>query len=156
MIAAIRAAVAAVIAAVPEIGVVHDRERYAASNAKLAALYQWTSPGGEKLLRGWFVEFRSQSTGKRVGRRTETLTWEICGLIGFDDDGDSAGVAGRLTAAVKTAIEADPALGGVVNRLGRPEEGDEGTVFIAAVEPVTFAGLICHRARLTFTTEHFS
>lgn len=155
-IAAIRAAIAAAIAAVPQIGVVHNRERYLAEPRKLAALYQWTAPGGEKCLRGWFVAFRSISTAKRVGRKTETLTWEVCGLIGFDDDRDSESVAVALAAAVKTALEADPTLGGVVSRLGEPEEGDAGTVFIGEVVPVAFAGLVCHRARLTFTTQHFT
>lgn len=153
---AIRAAIAAVIAAVPDIGVVHDRERYANDGRKLAALYQWTAPDGSNPLRGWFVEFRSQSTSRRVGRRVETLTWEICGLLGFDDEGNSAAVADRLPGEVKAAIEADPTLGGTVNRLGVPEQGDAGTVFIGEVILVVFAGMNCHRARLTFTTEHFA
>lgn len=153
---AIRAAIAARLVAAPEIGVVHARERYAAQAAALKALYEWTNPAtGEKILRGWWVEFRSLSKARRAGRKSVTVTWEICGLIAFDD-ADDKDVAGGLARAAAAAIEADPTLSGVVNRLGRPEEGDEGTVFVAAVELVAFAGMICHRARLTFSTEHFA
>jgi hypothetical protein len=150
----IRAAIAARLAAVPDIGVVHPRERYAAQQTALRALYEWTNPvNGEKALRGWWVEFRSLEKSRRAGRKAATATWEICGLIGFDD-ADDKDTAGGLARAAAAAIEADPTLGGAVNRLGQPEEGDAGTVFVAAVELAVFAGMICRRARLTFTTEH--
>jgi hypothetical protein len=152
---AIRTAIAARLATVPEIGVVHARERYAGQSAALKALYEWPNPAaGKKTLRGWWVDFRRLSKTKRVGRVSAAAVWEICGLIDFDDQDDTA-LAINLALAAAEALEADPTLGGVINRLGRPEDGDEGTVFVGAVELVGFAGVVCHRARLTLTTEHF-
>lgn len=57
-VAAIRTAIVARLASVADIGVVHDRERYAADHAGLKALY-WSPTLGQ--LRGWHVR-RQQTT----------------------------------------------------------------------------------------------
>ena len=46
-----RAAIVAALASVPDVGIVHDRERYADGNAKFAALYVYTPAAGKPHIR---------------------------------------------------------------------------------------------------------
>ena len=50
-----RAAIVALLASVPDIGIVHDRERYAANEAAFRDLYLYRSGTPEAQLRGWWV-----------------------------------------------------------------------------------------------------
>lgn len=153
---AIRADIVAALTGVPTIGVVHDRERYVADAGKFKDLYTWANPvSGHREVRGWFVAYRSEASYWRVGRELVLIDWEVVGYVGFSDADETEHAAVALARAVKAAIEADATLGGACNRLAAPDDGPSG-VRIVRVEPVSFAGVLAHRARLTFTTQHFA
>ena len=50
-----RAAIVAALAAVPDVGHVHERERYAESETAFRAMYLYTPAGGAPEVRGWWL-----------------------------------------------------------------------------------------------------
>lgn len=157
-LAATRTALAARIAAVPGVGAVHDRERYADQTRRLTDLYTVdpATPGAARLLRGWFVAFRARRTSARRGRALVERDWEVIGFVGFDDAAGSEHLAGDLAEAVIAAIAADRTLGGTAARLLGPLEDGDGTPALVELAPVSFAGVVAHRIRIVLTTEHFA
>jgi hypothetical protein len=154
---AIRAAIITAITAVPEIGRVHDRERYAAQQNPMRELYLWTGPGGAEI-RGWFVR-RAQwrSISSALARRIVDTKWTIRGLLGIQDTTASELVMDSLCEAVRLALEADTSLGGLVDgfipALGA---GDfSGGVNLDETGPAMLANQwLCHSASLSFYTRH--
>lgn len=145
--AAIRAAIVATIAAVPLVGRVHERERYAKTESQLLAHY-----GQGKDVLGWFV--------RRVGFRREAMStmrvriitqWQIRGYASFVDDRASETAFDDLVDAIAEAFERDDTLGGLVESI----DGD-GASGLQQTDagPVMFAGVLCHAARLSLTTVH--
>jgi hypothetical protein len=153
----IRAAIAARLAAIPRIGRVHDRERYAATEPALRALYAWQDGPGTPSIRGWFVRrTASHGRGPDLGRRVVTHSWAVRGLMSFDDGGSSEHAFDALIEAVMAAVLADDSFGGTA--LGTVF-GPDGAEFGAGAQlvesgPVMFAGLLCHGATLTLHTRH--
>lgn len=146
--AEIRAAIVATIAAIPGVGRVHDRERYAKTEKDLLAYY-----GGERSLLGWFV--------RRVARRVEhpstmrarvVTTWQIRGYASFADGLASELAFDDLADAVADAFEADDTLGGLVESF----DSDDGSAGVQLVDagPVMFSGVLCHSVRLSLATVH--
>lgn len=148
--AATRAAIVAALEAIPDIGAVHDRERYANQHGSLRALYVVQTDTGEQL-RGWYVRrlaFRVERNGN-AGRRVFT-TWQIRGFMALQDEAASELAFDDLIDSVRRAFEADPTLGGAVqSTLYEREIGAQ----LSASGPVMFAGVLCHAADLTLTTE---
>lgn len=155
----VRAAIVAVLRGVPNIGQVHDRERYAKESKRLLELYGWTNPTtGATGWRGWFVSLGAETyRPKRVGRATALAEWRIVGLMGFEDAEASELAMADLARAVVAAFRADPTLGGAVSRQSDSQGGDGAPVGaqILRLEPVMFCGVLTHRASLSLTTEHF-
>lgn len=147
---AIRSALVARLAAIPDIGIVHDRERFAAQLADLKALYTIGTPA---LIRGWYVS-RIASTPRRLasGRLLVQTRWGITGFASFVDADASELAVDALIGAIGTAIETEPTLGGLVR--GRPIAGRQG-VALAEAAPVMFAGVLCHQVKLVLETEHY-
>lgn len=146
-----RAAIVAVLQSVPEIGRVHAWERYAARHDGLRALYVHTTPAGEQL-RGWFVRRLANRRARNgAGRVRVTTTWQIRGLMAVQDETQSELVFDGLIDAVGAAVEVDLTLGGAVeSTLFEREVGAQ----LTASGPVMFAGVLCHMADITLTTEH--
>lgn len=145
---AIRAALVALLQGVPAIGIVHAYERYADKQADFRALY--TSSG---TLLGWFVArtgWRYSRTAS--GRLLVTTRWQITGFMGLEDAVASELVMQGLVEAICAAWAADPTLGGLVR--GIPVDGSAG-IDVAAIEPVMFASVLCHRARIEVVTQHY-
>lgn len=139
--AAIRDALVALLEAVPEIGRVHAYERFAVAEADFKALYVY-----QNAIRGWRVSrAASQARTLATGRRLVTETWNIVGLLSLLDAEESEIRAGDLADQIIDAERADPTLGGVL--LGRPIAGVSG-IQLVAIEPVMFAGALCHRVSL--------
>ena len=146
-IAQIRAAIVAKLAAVPEIGVVHDYERWAKREADFAVLYV---SGGQ--VRGWHVRklsTRRQSPAR--GRYIVTHRWQIRGFMALDDAAATEKTFDDLVEAVELAFQADTDLGGVV---GITIVDDEAGIQVVESIPVLFAGVLCHSARLILNTRH--
>lgn len=155
--AAIRAGLVAALGRVEKVGQVHDRERYATDAGTFKALYTWENADtGKREIRGWFVAYRSEVEIKRAGRTAVLIDWEVVGYVGFVDEDASEHTAVALARAVKAAIEADGTLGGACNRLAEAPDGGPVGVRVVRVEPVSFAGALAHRARLSLTTLHFA
>jgi len=150
----IRAAIVATLNTVPDIGVVHDRERYAGEMNKQRALYV-----RDGKLNGWFVSRRSQRNEPRgVGnnRRLVATQWELRGYRALYDDESSEIAHDAVIDGIVDAFRADPELGGtVIDQLSDPY--DEGTLGpqLALSGPVMFAGVLCHRASLLLVTRHY-
>lgn len=114
--AAIRAAIVDKMEAVSGIGVVHDRRRYARSLADFMALM--TTTGGT--VHGWIVHRQNtvctKATLGSTGKVDRVHTFEISGLMEFDDAGDSAADFQAVLDGMIGAFESDPNLGGTCLR----------------------------------------
>lgn len=146
-----RTAIVATLQAVPDIGRVHAWERYAARQEGLRALYVYSTPEGEQL-RGWFVRrLANRRTRNGAGRVRVTTTWQLRGLMAVQDEAASELAFDALIDAIGSAFEADLTLGGTVeSTLFEREVGAQ----LTASGPVMFAGVLCHMADITLTTEH--
>lgn len=145
-----RAAIVATMQAVPDVGVVHDRERYAATHAALRALYVVDTAAGEQL-RGWHVRrlaFRVERNG--ANRRRVFTTWRIRGFMALQDAAESELVFDALVDAVRAALDTDSSLGGAV--MSTLHDGEPGPQLDSS-GPVMFAGVLCHSADLRLITE---
>ncbi|WP_238121963.1 MULTISPECIES: phage tail terminator protein [unclassified Xanthobacter] len=145
---AIRAALVALLEAIPDIGRVHAWERFAATEKGFIDLYSHAGA-----VRGWRVN--RVSTRRRVlasGRVLVTDRWAITGMLSLVDAAQSEITASDLADAIIAAEVADPTLGGVAR--GVAVEGAAG-VQLLAIAPVMFAGVLCHQVALQLDTQTF-
>ena len=149
MSAAVRAAIVALVETVDAIGKVHAYQRFAGKNDDLRSLY---TVDGE--VRGWHVQ-RVSARRRRLGsgRELVTSTWAVTGFLSFVDAEASELVMDGLVEEIVSAERADPTLGGLVR--GLPVDEAAGFQLLDAA-PVMFAGLLCHRARLSLFTQEIS
>ena len=76
----------AVLSSVPDIGRVHDRERYAKDNAVFAALFLYEPAGGQKHLRGWTLRrTATREHSPNIARTLNEHTWTLRGYLAFND-----------------------------------------------------------------------
>ena len=144
----VRHAIVTTLRRVDGIGTVHDRQRYAVRKEDLRALYI----DGQGVLKGWFVRFEARSeTEEAIGRYRVVVRWGLYGFRGFDDGAESEKVFAALVEAVAAAFRADDTLGGVVLDTSAPGGAEQG-LQVDQVEPVLFAGVLCHHARCRLTT----
>lgn len=138
----IRSAIAAKLQSVTGIGNVFEYERYAAGEKDFRLLY-----ASDESLLGWHI--------RRVGRKedaanSEVLTeWEIRGFKAFQDAAASELAFDDLIDDILAAFRADPTLGKV---LLYPRDKSSGIPDLADSGPVMFGGVLCHAAKLKFTT----
>jgi hypothetical protein len=144
--ATIRAAIAAKIATVPDIGKVHAFERYATRQNDFRDLY---TTGGKLL--GWFVQWKgAEERPRATDHNTEILRWEITGFMALEDGEQSEIAFGSLIDQLRTAFRNDETLGGAVETI---EVDNRFGLQVDGIEPVNFSGVLCHRARLSLVTE---
>lgn len=144
----IRAALVALLESVPDIGQVHAYERFSGTEKGFLALY-----AANARVRGWRVSrvsVRRQALAS--GRVLVTERWAIVGLLSLVDAEQSEIVAGDLADAVIAAERADPTLGGAAR--GTPVDGTSGMQLLA-LEPVMFAGVLCHRVTLQLDVQNY-
>lgn len=145
-----RQAIAAVLGSVPDIGVVHERERYASDLAKLKQLYFSEAHGD---VRGWFIRYVSnRETGILVPRYLDVARWQIRGFMGLNDASESELVLHDLVEAVRDTFRANPTLNGTVTKTGLLQPGAERGVQLDDFGPVMFGGVLCHGVRFSLTT----
>ena len=151
-----RAAIVAALASVPEIGIVHDRERFVSGNDRFQQLYVYTPPGGQPHIRGWWL--RRASTVERspnLRRTVNVHTWAIRGYMAFNDAAGSELVLDGLVEQFRAVVRADRTLGGVCQPgpLAGSERSDSTDgVQVTDAGPVTFAGVLCHSIVLQLET----
>lgn len=146
---AIRAAIAAKLATVPNIGRVHDYQRYDQAATGMQGLYLTTVDGAEQL-RGWFVSrVATREDSPALGRYVAVHTWQIRGYLALADAAATEKTMDALIEALRDAFRADETLGGAVDSTVL----DEGAgLQLDEHVPVMFAGVLCHMARLTLRT----
>jgi len=149
--AAIRAAIVAIMQTVPDIGVVQDRERYAKDMPGLKTFYATPALG----LRGWFVRRQAVAERDRVLPRSNEYTrWGIRGFMAFDDSAASELVFDDLVEQLRDAFRTNDTLHGTVTQCALPDGSEAGLQLLDA-GTVSFAGVVCHSARLQLTTQRF-
>jgi hypothetical protein len=147
------AGLAALLASVPAIGIVHDEEPFARSQAEFQAKYLYEVAPGVQQLRGWYIArdgVREQQLG--LGRVMNTHTWRIQGFMALDSDQGSGKAFEGLIEAFRKAFRNDPVLGGAAEMgpVGQPSG-----VQVSQSGPVMFVGVLCHSARLTVQTHEY-
>ena len=155
--AAIRDALAALFAAVPAVGQVHNRERYLREETKFRELYLYTPLGGSKQVRGWWL--RRTATAERslgVGRTLEVHTWQLRGYMALNDEEGSELAFDALIEALRDAYRADPTLGGVCEQSPLADGDNADGLQLLDSAPVLFCGVLCHSALLELRTWSYS
>lgn len=149
-LAVIRAAIIANLSTVPNIGKVHQYERFSTNAKAFRELYV----ENDKLL-GWYVRriaTREISAGENINH--VVMRWRITGLMAIDDATQSELTFDNLIEDSCDQFRANRTLGGSVidsrdlSQAGASEIGlqleDSG--------PVTFCGVLCHSAKLGLVT----
>lgn len=151
-VAQIRAAILAKLLAVAGIGRVHDYERFAKTEKEFQDLYRDAASGR---IKGW--NFYRLSTAERdldLGGVRRLHAWKITGYMSLDDADASGKLIDDLVELIATAFRTDRTLGGrVIDSKDMENNFGASGVQIEAIEPVMFAGVLCHRAQLTLVTE---
>jgi len=149
----LRAAIVQTLNGVPQIGRVHDRERFASDEAALRALYLHTLPGGAQQLRGWWL--RRDATEERslnVDRTLSVDTWTLHGRMAVDDTAASELAFDALIEAVRDAVRADPTFGGACATSPIKDEKATDGMQVGGTGAVSFCGVQCHGASLQLRT----
>lgn len=153
-----RDAIVAALASVPEIGIVHDRERHAEGNAEFLELYVYTPPPGgtpgDPHIRGWWL--RRSATAEHspnTVRHVNVHTWTVRGYLAFRDLEATELVLDDLVEQFRALVRADPTLGGVCQSgpLAGPDDHTDGVQVLDA-GPVVFSGVLCHSVVLQLKT----
>ncbi|PCJ88609.1 MAG: hypothetical protein COA54_02510 [Thiotrichaceae bacterium] len=149
-LATIRVAIKAVMESVVDIGVVHDRERYATKKSEFDTLFK----SGDKLLGWFFFRERTAEMDGDTGEVRRVHYWQIYGFYSLSDAGGTALTFQDLVEDVAAAFRGDPTLGGVVDDNKNMDQtfGPVG-IQVDGIENVMFAKTLCHRARLSLVTE---
>lgn len=148
-VASHRAAIVAMLGAVPGVGLVHDEEPYARTEARFRELYQYPAEAGP-VIRGWWVRrIRTRELAPHLGRVINVHTWRIRGFAALDSDAGTGVAFDDLVEAIRRAFRLDPTLDGVA----QPGPVDQPSgVQVNDSGPVMFAGVLCHSADLALTT----
>jgi len=155
-LSAARSALLAALAAVPAVGLVHSRERFASSEAEFRKLYLYSPAqavdgfGLEPHIRGWYVRRTASAELNANGRILNEHRWLIRGYMAFKDAVESELVFDELVERIRSAVRVDTALG-LPGLLGGSVQEERG-VQVASAGPVMFAGVLCHSAMLELST----
>jgi hypothetical protein len=150
-VADIRAAIVATMQSVPEIGVVHNHERYIKDMTGLRAMYITPEFG----MRGWFVRRHQVVETDRIQPRSiEYLRWRIQGVMAINDEQASELVFDDLIEQLRDAFRANDTLNGTVAQCALAGGKDAG-LQLDDSGPVSFASVVCHGARASLITQRF-
>lgn len=157
---AMRAWIVATLEAVPGMGRVHGRERRATRASDLRALYV---PDGGRALSGAFVR-RVGRVETRVGasRTWRVVTrWQVRLYAAFDDAAASEpafdALLDRAAAAFRRAVREAGRRGPLARAAAADGPGEDAAAGLALDDskPKSFAGVLCHAARLSLATVHY-
>lgn len=143
-LAAVRTGIVALLQGL-DIGLVHDRERYAKNDSGMKQLYV-----REGTLRGWFVRrIRTREESQELGRWVAVHQWRIRGFRALDDDANSEHAFDNDIESIRDAMRNDDTLGGLVDSC---IIGNQAGILVEDSGPVLFAGVLCHSATLALQT----
>lgn len=150
-VAQIREAIRVKLAGVAGIGKVHDYERFAAREADFQALYKDT----DNRIRGWnFYREATREQDLNYSQVRRLHSWRLAGFLSFEDADATGKSFDTLIEAIATAFRTDRTLGGLVDDIkDMDQESGESGIQVESIEPVMFAGVLCHRAKLKLITE---
>ena len=157
MLEQIRTTIVAMLRAIPDIGIVHERERYASDLGKLREFYSWqpSDARSAKQVRGWFLR-RVDKNENHIGNYKYDIenTWEIKGFMSFNDEMQSEIIFDGLVESISQVFQKPIALNQVQNatKQGVVAHGIE----LINSQPVNFTGVLCHSATLKLITKHKS
>lgn len=146
----IRDAIKVKLEGIAGIGVVHHYERLAKTVGELKAMYVSGAPA--KLL-GWNIRrVATSEVSPVVGRYTIDHRWQIRGFMAIDDSAETELVFDGLIDSIRDAFRADETLGNLIGGTQAPPP----TIGMQLIEhgPVMFADVLCHGARLAYSTRH--
>jgi hypothetical protein len=144
----VRAAIAAVLERVPDIGVVLEFTAYADREADMAALYTVPTASGRQV-RGWRIRRVSQRQTAIGSNYVIETSWRVEGFLSLSGGGATELDLDDLVDAIDDAFRADETLGGTVEGL---DFGDQAGLQVEDLGPLMFAGVLCHGARLGLNT----
>jgi len=149
----VQSAIVSKLQAVPNIGVVQERERFSKNASKLADFYT-ADIGGQKRLQGWFVKRGSyRELSPMMGRTIQVADWEFTGYFAFDDETGSEDALNEVIDNIGTAFREDYTLGGVIE--GHDLENNISGIQLVSNDNVMFASVLCHRAILKLHTIYY-
>lgn len=148
-LAQIRGAIAANVAAVPNIGRVHTFERFAKNEKDFRALYEYQGQ-----IRGWNIRRISHSEkSPAIGISNVINKWRISGFMSMEDATESELVFDGLVEDLCAKFREDETLGGLIASTIL-ENPDIAGLQVEDSGPVMFAGVLCHSARCILYTWH--
>lgn len=150
-LATVRAAILATLQGVSGIGRVHSYERFAKDQDAFRLLYRDT----DGRIRGWwFDRLSTREVDLDVATVRRIHTWRITGYLALDDAEATGEALQDLVEAIATAFRTDRTLGGTVLDIRDMTLDDAPSgIQIEGMEPILFAGVLCHRAQLRLVTE---
>lgn len=147
----IRAALVALLQTVPSMGAVHNYERFSRNPKDFQALYQ---QGRD--IRGFFVRRQSWREMPYSSTRNKVRTrWTIRGFASLVDADATELAFDRLLDEVAATVRAKPVFYDAEdNALCHTVTDDGASLQLDESGPVMFAGVLCHAATFSLTTEH--
>lgn len=151
----IRGAIKTKIQTVPNIGIVHDYERFAAEQAKFRTLYL-SGVAPNQRIQGWHVRrVATRETYIALSRWVVRHEWRIRGFMAIDDADATEKLFDTLIEAIRDAFRAAPTLTAEPDYSEVVTDEERAGVQVADSGPVMFAGVLCHAARLELTSRHY-
>lgn len=156
-----RAALLALLRAVPAVGVVHSNERFASNETGFKSAYLFAHQGSgvdafdvEPHIRGWYLRRTGTSETTVNGRIFNEHTWTIRGYLSFKDAISSELIFDELIERMRDAVRHSTTLGlpGLVGAKAFEERGMQ----VESAGPVLFAGVLCHSAALQLKTRNWA
>ena len=144
----IRDAIAARLALVPNIGRVHTFERYAKDHPAFRPMF--VTESGQML--GWTIR-RVRTEERVVDSLTHAVVdrWRIVAVMGLEDAQESELAFDAMIETVRDQFRLDETLGGVVDTT---TVDDLAGLQLEDSGPAMFAGILCHSARLSLSTQY--
>ena len=149
-LAQIRDAIAAKMATVENIGIVHKYERFAKGEKDFRTLYDFN---GQIL--GWNIRRITRvETSQMFGSSEIVNKWRVRGFMSLADALSSELTFDGLVEDLCAAFRADETLGGLINSTVIPAQGNIAGLQEEDSGPVMFSGVLCHSASLALYTWH--
>lgn len=147
----IRAALVALLETVPGIGTLHNYERFSKNPKEFHALYLQ----GQNI-RGFYVRRQSyRETPYSTMKNRVRTRWVIKGFASLVDADATELVFDELLDAIAATLRAKPVLfENMLTPLCHTVTDDGAGLQLEDSGPVMFAGVLCHGATFSLTTEH--
>jgi hypothetical protein len=143
---AIRDQIAAILASVQGVGVVHQYVRHAKDRDKFMSLFRHETADGKKEINGWMIAQAKRSVEESEfdeGVR-RTRRWMLRGVFGLRDDDATAIEFENTVERICEKFEEKADLNGTVT--------DSNYAQAEVIEPRMFFGVLCHYAEISLET----